>query len=193
MEFHPVTADRWPDLERLFSASAGESLGNPSRCWCMEWRMRDHEQWIRQARAGGAANRAMQQDRVLAGDVPGIIAYVDGAPAGWCSVSPRSGLVGMHEGGAFRNPLRTDVWSIICFYVPETHRGQGIMKGLVAEALRYALERGAAIVEGYPTTPEANDDGAGGTVLAFTAAGFTEVATIGQHQRVMRYFAEPAA
>lgn len=41
-EFHPVTRKRWPDLDRLFSESAGEELGNPSRCWCMEWRTERH-------------------------------------------------------------------------------------------------------------------------------------------------------
>ena len=33
LEFAPVTADRWPDLARLF-----ERRGGPKYCWCMVWR-----------------------------------------------------------------------------------------------------------------------------------------------------------
>jgi GNAT superfamily N-acetyltransferase len=190
-QYHPVTAQRWHDLERLFSASASEALGNPSRCWCMEWRLRDHAQWERQAREpGGEGNRSAMQAWLEAGDVPGILAYDDAKPVGWCSVSPRAGLPGLHEAGSFRNPQNPDVWSIVCFYVPETQRGRGIMKGLIRAALRHALDHSATIVEGYPMTPDANDDGAGGSVLVFEAAGFVEVARVGEYQRVMRYFVE---
>jgi hypothetical protein len=63
------------------------------------------------------------------------------------------------------------------------------MAGLVRAALEYALAQGATIVEGYPMTAEAGDDGAGGRPQAFAAAGFVEVARVGTHQRVMRFFA----
>jgi GNAT superfamily N-acetyltransferase len=190
INYHPVTRERWPDLERLFAASAGEELGNPSRCWCMEWRLREHAQWERQAAAGGEENRRGMEAFVASGEVPGILAYVDGEPAGWCSVSPRRTLVGLHEAGGFRNPLRPDVWSIICFYVPEAQRGRGIMKGLIRAALRHAIEQGATIVEGYPPVAEAFGDGAAGSVPIFADAGFVEVAQVGEQQRVMRYFVE---
>jgi GNAT superfamily N-acetyltransferase len=186
--YHPVTIDRWPDLERLFAASAGEALGNPSRCWCMEWRMNDHDSWSQRARAGGEENRLGMEAFIASGEVPGILAYEGAEPVGWCSVSPRATLVGMHRAGVFRSPLRPDVWSLVCFYVPETHRGLGLMRGLVAAATRYAVDRGAAIVEGYPMVANAPlDDGAGGIVPAFERAGFVEVARPSVYQRVMRY------
>jgi GNAT superfamily N-acetyltransferase len=188
-DYQPVTTDRWPDLDRLFSESAGEELGNPSRCWCMEWR-RPHDDWQRDAGQGGEGNRAAMRDRIAGGDVPGILAYVDGEPAGWCSVSPRPTLSGMVAAGVFRNPERADVWSIICFYVPETRRGMGLMKGLLRAAVAYAVERGAKIVEGYPVVPEVVGDGAAGTTTVFEAAGFVEVARVGDEARVVRYFVE---
>jgi GNAT superfamily N-acetyltransferase len=191
LTYHPVTADRWADLDRLFSASASEELGNPSRCWCMELRMRDHAEWERRAADGGATNRDAMRDVVASGAVPGILAYDGREPVGWCSVSARGGLVGLHEAGSFRNPMNPAVWSLACFYVPESRRGQGIMKGLVTAARDYALDAGARIVEGYPMMPDSGDDGAGGSVPVFAAAGFVEVARVGEHQRVMRYFAEP--
>jgi GNAT superfamily N-acetyltransferase len=189
-EYYPVTVERWRDLDRLFSASAGEELGNPSRCWCMEWRMDDHGEWERGA---GERNRERMTAVVASGAVPGILAYERSAPVAWCSVSPRAELVGLHRAGSFRNPARPDVWSIVCFYVPESHRGRGLMAGLVAAARDYALAQGAAIVEGYPMMAEAGDDGAGGRPHAFESAGFSEVAQFGEFQRVMRYFAETNA
>ncbi|HEU4759635.1 MAG TPA: hypothetical protein VFT91_06595, partial [Dehalococcoidia bacterium] len=74
IEFHPVTRERWPDLDRLFAASAAEDLGNPSRCWCMEWRLASHAQWVEQA---GEGNRRAMKAHIESGEVPGILAYVD--------------------------------------------------------------------------------------------------------------------
>ena len=39
IEFHPVTAERWPDLAQLFEESRRTSSGvTPGACWCMVWR-----------------------------------------------------------------------------------------------------------------------------------------------------------
>ncbi len=184
VEFHPVTPDRWPDLDRLFSASAGESLGNPSRCWCMEWR-RPRAHWLAQQ---GKGNRRAMQALVESGEVPGILAYAGGEPAGWCSVSPRKDLTFAVEGGRFKDPASPDVWSIICFYVPERFRGRGLMKGVLHAAVQYAAARGAKVVEAYPVSRERFGDGAGGSIPIFQQAGFVEVDRIWQHQAVMRYY-----
>jgi len=193
--FHRVTRERWPDLERLFSESAGEELGNPLRCWCMEWRLTSHGQWREAARAGGGDNREGMRAFVASGEVPGIIAYVNGEPAGWCSVSPKPSLIGLArlgeklsgQYGDFDQPAE---WAVICFYVPETQRGKGLMVRLLEAAREYAAEDGARIVEGYPLEAAYADDGAGGTIEVFARAGFTEVRRIGRHQAVMRWYAE---
>jgi GNAT superfamily N-acetyltransferase len=187
IRFHPVTRERWPDLERLFSESAGEALGNPSRCWCMEWRLESHQQWREQ---GAAANREGMRRFVESGEVPGILAYIDGEPAGWCSVSPRPTLVGMRSMGEFRRFGDPSVWSVICFYVPEKHRGIGMMRRLLEEAMRYAIEKGASIVEGYPFVPEKADDGAGGTTTIFEQAGFVKVKELLPGQFTMRHYSQ---
>jgi GNAT superfamily N-acetyltransferase len=134
----------------------------------------------------GEANRLAMERHIDDGNVPGVLAYVDGEPAGWCSVAPRASLVGLHAMGSFRNPLRPDVWSVSCFYVPESRRGQGIARGLLVAAVEHAKVNGAKIIEGYPQTPDANDDGAAGATTTFAAAGFEEVATLGKYARVMR-------
>jgi hypothetical protein len=187
VEFHPVTRERWPDLDRLFSESAGEELGNPSRCWCMEWRLESHQQWREQA---GEANREGMRRFVESGEIPGILAYIDGEPAGWCSISPRPTLIGMRAAGEFRHFENPSVWSVICFYVPEQHRGIGMMRRLLDAATAFAVENGASIVEGYPFVPEKADDGAGGTTKIFEQAGFVKVKELLPGQFTMRHYSQ---
>ena len=41
-------------------------------------------------RGKGRANRASLRGLVASGQTPGLLAYLDGAPVGWCSVAPRN-------------------------------------------------------------------------------------------------------
>jgi GNAT superfamily N-acetyltransferase len=181
--FHPVTPDRWPDLDRLFSESAGEELGNPSRCWCMEWRLASYQQWREQCDTG--ENRQAMREFVESRRVPGIIAYIDGEPAGWCSISPRSTLIGLKDRHRdFEDP---GIWSVLCFYVPEKHRGAGLIRKLLKAAVKYAASQGARIVEGYPMAPELAGDGAAGTTIIFEKEHFERSEEMGHGQVKMRY------
>jgi GNAT superfamily N-acetyltransferase len=186
-EYLVVTHERWPDMQKLFEASANEDLGNPSRCWCMETRLRDHDIWREQCQNGGEGNRKAMQTLVESGAAPGILAYEGGEAVGWCSVSPREQLVGLPE--SFRSGVTgtPEVWAITCFYVTETRRGVGLMKGLLRAAVQYATEAGAQIVEGYPMIAGFFGDGAEGSVPTFEAAGFVEVGRVSEVQRVMHY------
>ena len=77
---HPLTPDRWADLELLFGPH-----GAYSGCWCMWWRVAGKD-WSAQR---GEGNRAAFKDVVDSGEVPGIIGYLDGEPAAWCAIAPR--------------------------------------------------------------------------------------------------------
>jgi GNAT superfamily N-acetyltransferase len=187
IEYLPVTRERWPDMQKLFEASADEELGNPSRCWCMEMRLRDRAQDLE---PGGEGNRKAMEALVQSGETPGILAYEGAKPVGWCSVSPREQLVGLPDEYRSQAAGTPSVWSIACFYVPETERRKGLMKGLLSAAVQYAIRAGAQIVEGYAMTPEFFGDGASGSVPIFEAAGFVEVASVNPIQRVMCYVVE---
>ena len=138
----------------------------------------------------GEDNRRAMRAFVEGGQVPGILAYEGDEPVGWCSVSPRPSLSRLVAEGQFRNPQRPDVWSIICFYVLESHHGRGVMKALVRAAVDHAVANGAKIVEAYPTNPEHFGDGAGGSIPAFESAGFREAHRISPIQVTMRYYVE---
>lgn len=154
----------------------------------MEWRLEQHKDWMDGA---GEVNHRRMRDFVAGGDVPGIIAYVDGEPAGWCSVSPRPQLIGMKREGEFRRFADPDIWSVICFYVPEAQRGRGMMGALLTAAVEYATANGARVVEGYPFVPELATDGAAGTTVIFQRAGFERTAEIRPGQYTMRLHTHP--
>jgi GNAT superfamily N-acetyltransferase len=73
------------------------------------------------------------------------------------------------------------VWSIVCFAVSSSARGQGVARALLSAAIDHARSRGADALEAYPVRlgdksaiePEAAFTG---TLPMFQRAGFTVVA-----------------
>ena len=180
---HVVEVDRgtWPDLERLFQARGG-----PKSCWCMVWRATPEES----RHTDGASRKAALQGRVDAGVPVGLLAYLQGEPVGWCSVAPRPAYrrLGGPDDPAL-DPSR--VWSIVCFFVPRSARGHGIMTHLLESAISCARRHGAAVVEAYPVDPDSPSYRFMGFVPAFEAHGFTEVGRAGTRRHVMRLTIEP--
>jgi len=180
-EFHPLTPDRWDDLERLFGPS-GACWG----CWCMYWRLKRKEMEANKSAGNRKAFRAL----VLSGAEPGVLAYDDGEPVGWVSVGPRESYGSLERSQVLRRIDERPVWSLVCLFVPKRHRGVGLARDLVAAAVRYAGRRGATMVEAYPRDP---GDGRlsslssyMGTPALFAAAGFREVARPSDTRVVMR-------
>ncbi|MCL4243228.1 MAG: GNAT family N-acetyltransferase, partial [Dehalococcoidia bacterium] len=82
-EWHPLTAERWADFERLFGRN-----GAYGGCWCMWFRQTGKEY----AAGRGEANREAMCSLIGRGEVPGLILYAAGEPAGWVAVQPREAL-----------------------------------------------------------------------------------------------------
>src|SRR5688572_6585667 len=113
----PVTPSRWTDLTTLFGPN-----GAYSGCWCMFHRQTASEY----SAMAGEPNRAQMESIVERNKVPGLIAYVDGEPAGWVSVAPRKEFGRIERSPLFkREGAEPGVWSIVCFFVHRAHRGNG--------------------------------------------------------------------
>jgi GNAT superfamily N-acetyltransferase len=182
LESHPLTPDRWPDLEALFGPR-----GATGGCWCMWWRLRRSE-W----REGkGEGNRQAFKAVVDAGDPPGLLAYADGRPVGWCAIAPRSEYPGLERTRNLKPVDDQPVWSITCFFIASTHRRRGVTVLLLEAAVAWAAGRGATIVEGYPTEPrkDAMPDAFAwtGTASAFRKAGFEVALRRSESRPIMRY------
>lgn len=185
VEIHPVGPDRWDDLAAL----AGER-GFTGGCWCMWWRVSSREFEERH----GAGLRRELDDLVAAGPEPGLLAYVDGEPAGWVALAPREEYARLERSPKLRRVDDRPVWSITCFTVDRRHRRRGLAASLLEAAVEFARQRGAEIVEAYPI-----DTGGGkrssadlytGTLAMFERAGFTEVARRGGRPIVRRLVQE---
>ncbi len=181
----PATADRWPDLERLFGPS-----GAYAGCWCMFWRL-PRSQFKAQKYEG---NKESLHHLLRQGEVPGLLAYADAEPVGWCGLGPREGYQALENSRLLKRLNEQPVWAITCFFVAKSHRQQGVMTQLLQAAVRYAKDQGATILEGYPidigekvTSP----GGYMGIAAAFRQVGFVEEAQVSETQRIMRYYLTP--
>lgn len=167
MEIRPLTPDRWDDLETLLGRQ-GAWYG----CWCMWWRRagKDFEALSTQQR------RDALRQIVTEGREPGLLAYLDGQPVGWCSVAPRQKFARISPRARVYKPMDDiPAWSILCFYIHARYRGQGVAKSLLNEAIPFAAERGAPMLEGYPRiVEEPRNDGSlfVGTLSMVLYAGF---------------------
>ena len=169
---HPLTPDRWDDLAALFGR-----VGADGGCWCMYWRLTGAEY----ARSDRERNRALLRDLVERDRVPGLLAYLDGRPVGWCGLGPRDGFARLQRSRDLKPVDDLPVWSIVCFFVRRADRHRGVARALLRAGVRYAAAHGAPAVEAYPIDLRGSTVGAKaafpGTVAMLRAAGFREVAT----------------
>jgi hypothetical protein len=104
LDFHLVTADRWPDFEQLFVCKGG-----PRNCWCLVWRTNENKK-TNPAKSG---KKASMKNRLDHGTPIGLLAYSDNEPIAWCSIAPRGTYKSL--GGDETKGLRLSV--CICAFV----------------------------------------------------------------------------
>jgi GNAT superfamily N-acetyltransferase len=180
LEIVGATADRWADLVDLFERRGPRGAWpRTSACYCMFWRLEpsDYEAAFRRRslenRSGGPSKAAMRRI-VEHGGVPGLLAYRDGRPIGWVSVSPRSELVRLEHSPQLRpEDARDDerTWSVACLYVERTAWRTGVGTALLVAAVERAVAHGARRVEGYPVKAPSVDPYTGYDTM-FERAGF---------------------
>lgn len=179
LEFHPVTPDRWPDLEEFFGR------GGHSNCWCMWWRLKSSEF---DGQSGEERKQGLKAI-VESGDVPGLLAYAGGRPIAWCSIGPRERFGRLERSPNLKRVDDQPVWSIVCFLVSKPYRGKGLMSRFLEAVLDYARSRGAHIVEGYPIDASrglAGYSGYTGIASTYRRAGFVDVLQRSGRKMIMR-------
>src|SRR5262245_35042174 len=185
--FHPLTPDRWEDLETLFGPR-----GACAGCWCMYWRLKRSEY----VAGSGDGNRRAFRKIVRGGEVPGILAYAGGEPIGWCAFAPRESYPALGRSRILKPVDDEPVWSVTCFFVKREYRRKGVTSALLDAAAAWAVRKGARLLEGYPVEPRGGKmprqqklpDAFVWTGLApaFRKAGFVEVARRSETRPIMR-------
>ena len=182
-KFFPVTNERWKDFEKLF----GEK-GACAGCWCMYWRVK---QSVLDAQKGDGNKRAMKKI-IGSGKIPGILAYAEGEPIGWCSVAPREDYSRLDNSRILKPVDEESVWSVVCFFIHKDHRKRGLSTALLKAAKKYVKSGCGKILEGYPVEPKKDKmpDAFAWTGIsaAFQSAGFKEVARRSETRPIMRFY-----
>lgn len=184
--FQPLTPATWNDFVELFGKS-----GACGGCWCMWWRQTRAEF----DRGHGDRNKRAMKKIVDGGDVPGVLAYSDGGPVGWCSIAPREQFGSVERSRVLKRLDDKPVWSLVCLFVHRDYRGKGVASALVEAALDHARSLGATMVESYPTDPRGRTLEAVssfmGTPSLFEKAGFKVCARPSKVRVIMRRALRP--
>jgi GNAT superfamily N-acetyltransferase len=189
----PANEGSWEDIQAVLG-----TRGEPSSCQCQRYKMQPGESWA-SVGAMGLASRLRTQTGGPAesGTTSGLVAYLDGEPAGWCAVEPRTAyprlLLKTRVPWASRSEDKTDdsVWAVTCFVTRVGFRRRGISRALARAAVDFAREQGARALEGYPMITQPGQEVMAvelhvGSRSIFAAAGFTEVTHPTLRRVVMR-------
>jgi GNAT superfamily N-acetyltransferase len=153
----------------------------------MHWRQTRAEQGL----GKGEPNRQALHAIVASGETPGILAYHDGRPVGWCAIAPRDTYPALARSRTLKAVDDQPVWSLTCLFIERRQRRKGLSTALVAAAVDYARSQGARIVEAYPVVPLTSkmpDPNAWtGIVSTFEWLGFTEVVRRSPTRPIMRF------
>jgi len=117
----PVSETPWDDVVQVFG-----TRGDPAGCWCQYFKVSNKE-WNGDPRA--KFRELLRQQAYREGPGPGLVAYADGEPAGWCAVEPRSRyprILSSRIALSGRQDPDDDesVWAITCLVVRVGQRHQ---------------------------------------------------------------------
>ena len=75
----------WDDVRTVFG-----TRGDPAGCWCQYFKLSNAE-WkaVSTEPTNDRCRDALRAQIASASPSPGVVAYLDGKPVGWCAVEPR--------------------------------------------------------------------------------------------------------
>jgi len=187
----PANEASWEDLQAVFGTRGPAAL-----CQCQRFKLRPREAF-RSFPVEERAQRLRAQTACgdpEAGATSGLVAYLDGEPAGWCAVEPRPAFTGLVRNnrvpwdGRAEDKADDSVWALTCIFARAGFRKRGIGRALTRAAVDFARSRGARALEGYPMTTKdvITEELLVGTRGMFAAAGFAEVGRPTTRRCVMR-------
>jgi len=188
----PANEASWRDLVAIFGTA-----DYAARCQCQRfkivpwfWRDSTQEERVALLRAQTACGHPH------ASTTSGLVAYVDGDPAGWVAVEPRTAypkLLTSRIPWKGRQEDKDDdgVWAVTCFVVRKGFRGRGLTYPLARATIDFARDRGARALEAYPMLTQPGKEITWGELhvgarQVFEEAGFAEVTHPTRRRFVMR-------
>lgn len=193
----PANQASWDDLLAIFSAR------NASHCLCQRFKVLQYMWRDSTLDERTAMFRAQTGcDQPDAATTSGLVAYVDGEPAGWVAVEPRTAYPKLRTTpipwrGRDEDKDDPGIWAVTCFVVRKGFRGRGLTYHLARAAVDFARQRGARALEGYGMLTEPGKEITWGELhvgprQAFEEAGFEQVSHPSKRRVVMRVDFRPA-
>jgi GNAT superfamily N-acetyltransferase len=171
VEIYPVIAERFPDLAQILAPRRQDAPA----CWCLSYRVTSSKFGSLKGEDRPNRLRSLCEQE----NAPGVIAYVDGIPAGRCAFGPRSEMGRLERSRTIPRIDDRPVWSIVCFVVKADYRRQGLTHQLLQSATAYARSKHVQTLEAHPIEPRGTRVSAAfafvGTTSLFEAAGFRKV------------------
>ena len=183
LQFYPLETSRWEDFKQLFG-----KCGACGGCWCMAWRLKslDFE------KQKGDKNKKAMKKIINSNEVPGILAYHENKPIGWCAFAPREKFIRLNNSRVLAPIDDQKVWSITCFFINKNFRRLGLSTELIKAVIDYCKKKKVKILEAYPQEPYAENIPAAfawtGIPSAFEKAGFKVVERRSPKRPIMRYY-----
>ena len=169
VEVLPATAERFDDVVAILGCT------ETAPCCCQYWRMSSGDY----NRATLAERRAALRAQTGETPPPGMLAYLEGEPVGWCGFGARDRMERLVRSRTIPKLDDVRVWAIFCFTVRTGYRRRGVARGLLAGLIAYARQERVPALEAYPVeTDGARIHGTAayvGTTGMFEAAGFRRV------------------
>ena len=153
----------------------------------MWWKL-SHSEFMQKR---GEENKKALKSIVDAGNIPGILAYSESQPIGWCALAPRETYPTLERSRLLKRIDDKSVWSVVCFFTAKRFRRKGLTVKLLKTAIDHVRKKGGKIIEGYPVEPKKGQTpdpfAYTGTASAFRKAGFVEVVRRSETRPIMRY------
>lgn len=185
----PASTALWDDLQTVLG-----NRGQAAKCQCQRAILPLREYWHMPREVREAfLHKEIRATR--GAPAPGLLAYLDGEPVGWCRLGPRPRFAPLRNSpvpwsGREEDKADDGVWALVCFVVRAGYRKRGISGALAQAAVGFARGHGARALEGYPMATGDGDIPWGelhvGALGAFRDAGFREVSRPTQRRHVMR-------
>ena len=194
----PANEASWDDLQAIFGTT-----DYPSRCQCQRFKVVG---WIWRDSTQEERTTMLEVQTACgdpdAADTSGLVAYVDGEPAGWVAVEPRTEYPKLRTSrvpwsGRDEDKDDDGVWAVTCFVVRKSYRGRGLTYPLARATIAFARQRGARALEAYPMITHPGKEITWGethvgTRQVFEHAGFKEITHPTPRRVVMRIDFGPA-
>jgi GNAT superfamily N-acetyltransferase len=187
----PANEASWEDLQTVFG-----TRGQGARCQCQRYKLRAREYFGSSPIEERAFRLREQTDcgHPESDTTSGLVAYLEGAPVGWCAVEPRTAYESLVRNyrvpweGRAEDKTDDSVWAVTCLFTRAGFRKRGVSRALARAAVDFARERGARAIEGYPMTTKnvIAEELHVGTEGVFADAGFSEVSRPMLRRVVMR-------